>query len=112
MGRWGMGGWGDGEMGRWGDLTRVGFLKRGEYVRLLRINFLKYVSKYTIFFVIILPISRFSRLPIPDSRLPIPDSRFPIPDSRLPVPCSLCYIDIASWLHFLIYSHYIHKMVI
>ncbi|WP_424100099.1 hypothetical protein [Moorena producens] len=53
---------------------------------------------------IILPISRFSRLPIPDSRFPIPDSRFPIPvpllggvrggfrfpipDSRFPIPDS------------------------
>ncbi|NES44090.1 MULTISPECIES: hypothetical protein [Moorena] len=36
----------------------------------------------------ILPISRFSRLPIPDSRLPIPDSRLPIPDSRFPTPDS------------------------
>ncbi|NEO12937.1 MULTISPECIES: hypothetical protein [unclassified Moorena] len=36
----------------------------------------------------ILPISRFSRLPTPDSRLPIPDSRLPTPDSRLPIPDS------------------------
>ncbi|WP_293025593.1 hypothetical protein [Moorena sp. SIO3I8] len=28
---------------------------------------------------IILPISRSSRLPTPDSRFPTPDSRFPIP---------------------------------
>ncbi|WP_293068245.1 MULTISPECIES: hypothetical protein [unclassified Moorena] len=32
---------------------------------------------------IILPISRFSRFPIPDSRFPIPDSRFPTPDPNV-----------------------------
>ncbi|NEO05646.1 MAG: hypothetical protein F6J94_22350 [Moorea sp. SIO1F2] len=46
-------------MGRWGDLTRVGF----EYVLSLARNssiyVLKYVSKYTIISGVILPISRF-----------------------------------------------------
>ncbi|NEN95479.1 MAG: hypothetical protein F6K50_08050 [Moorea sp. SIO3I7] len=49
----------------------------------LRINSSKSVLKYTIIFRIILPISRFSRLPIPDSRFPIPDSR---PKCKKPTP--------------------------
>ncbi|WP_158069869.1 hypothetical protein [Moorena bouillonii] len=51
----------------------------------LRRNSSKYVSKYTLVSGIILPISRFSRFPTPDSRLPIPDSR---PKCKKPTPVS------------------------
>ncbi|WP_143727399.1 hypothetical protein [Moorena bouillonii] len=58
----------------------------------LRRNSSKYVSKYTLVSGIILPISRFSRFPIPDSRFPIPDSR---PKCKKPTPVRSPHLPIS-----------------
>ncbi|NEN99335.1 MAG: hypothetical protein F6K50_28770, partial [Moorea sp. SIO3I7] len=51
-------------------------------------------SKYTLVSGIILPISRFSRFPIPDSRFPIPDSR---PKCKKPTPVSYSLLPPLLW---------------
>ncbi|NET64265.1 MAG: hypothetical protein F6K63_07635 [Moorea sp. SIO1G6] len=94
-------------MGRWRDGEIARFFKKGRVRIFFTYKFLKICIKIHNKCRYNSP--HFSLFPSWEGLGVGSDSRFPTPDSRFPDPL---YIDIANWLNFLIYSHYIHKTVV